>query len=252
MNVHPVARGFERVAEEYERSRPSFPPEAVDHLADRLDLRLGRTLLDLAAGTGKLTRLLAGTGAEVVAVEPLGAMRAKLAKSVPGARILEGVAEAIPLPDGSVDAATVAQAFHWFDRARAYRELHRVLRPGGGLALVWNTRDRSDPFQAELEAVLKPYRDAAAGRDWELDYDDPVRAELFSEYETWRHRWAQEFDRELLAERVCSVSFVANLAAEERERLLQRVLEAASGLPETFSFPYVTEIFLSFRQTQSG
>ena len=189
------------------------------------------------------------TGADVVAVEPLEAMREQLRRATPGAEVVEGVAEAIPLPDASVDAATVAQAFHWFDRDRAYRELHRVLRPGGGLALVWNTRDQSDPLQAAVEAILKPLRDAVAAREWELECDAPVRAELFGEREEWRHAWSQPFDRALLRERVRSISFVAAMEPAEQAALLDRVDAEASGLDEPFEFPYVTEIFICFRHT---
>jgi SAM-dependent methyltransferase len=249
MSVHPVARGFQRAADDYERARPTFPPEAVAFVADRLDLRSGRTVLDLAAGTGKLTRLLAATGAEVIAVEPIRAMRQKLVETTPAARVLDGVAEAIPLPEQSVDAATVAQAFHWFDRERAYHELARVIRPGGALALVWNTRDRSHPLQASLEAILKPYRDAAVARDWNAEYDAAARKELFGEWEEWRHAWAQPFDRGLLTARVASTSFVAGLPEEERRRLLDRVLAVAEGLDEPFAFPYVTEVFICRRHT---
>ena len=249
MTVHPVALGFECAADAYERARPGFPQEAIDHLAARLGLGPGRRVLDLAAGTGKLTRGLATTGADVVAVEPLAAMREQLVAAVPGVETLEGVAEAIPLADASVDAATVAQAFHWFDRPAAYRELARVLRPGGGLALVWNTRDTSDPFQARLEALLKPHRDAAAAREWELEYDDPERERHFGPWEEWTHAWTQEFDRELLVERVRSTSFVAHMEPAEQRAFLEEVVEAAEGLPERFPFPYVTETFICFRHT---
>jgi SAM-dependent methyltransferase len=252
MRIHPVARGFARAADLYEHARPSFPPEAIAFLADRLDLRRGRTVLDLAAGTGKLTRLLVETGADVVAVEPIKEMRAKLVAAAPSVRALAGVAESIPLPDRSIDAATVAQAFHWFDRDRAYRELGRIVRPGGGLALVWNTRDVSDPLQASIEAILKPYRDAVAGRDWKLDYDAPARTELFGDWQEWRHPWAQPFDRELLAARFGSVSFVAALPDAERQTLLNRILEAADGLAEPFSMPYLTEVFICRRHTEAS
>jgi ubiquinone/menaquinone biosynthesis C-methylase UbiE len=247
--IHPIARHFEAAADDYERARPTFPAEAIEHLRRELDLRPGRTVLDLAAGTGKLTRLLVPTGARVVAVEPLSGMRALLERAAPGVEALEGTAEAIPLADESVDAVTVAQAFHWFDLDRAYREIARVLRPGGGLAVVWNARDLSNPLHATIDAELKPHRDALAGREWKQEFDGPVRAELFSDYELWTHVWAQEFDRDLLRTRFRSVSFVQGMPEVEQNALLDRIVAAANGLPERFDFPYVTEIFICRRHT---
>lgn len=247
--IHPIARHFERAADDYERARPTFPAEAIEHLRRELDLRPGRVVLDLAAGTGKLTRLLVRSGARVIAVEPLDGMRAVLEQAAPGVEALVGTAEAIPLPDESLDAVTVAQAFHWFDLDRAYREIHRVLRPGGGLAVVWNARDLSNPLHAAIDAELKPHRDALAGREWKQEFDSAVRAGLFSSYELWAHAWAQEFDRELLRTRFRSVSFVKGMPEPEQTALLDRIVAAAEGLPERFDFPYVTEIFICRRQS---
>src|SRR5947207_16006721 len=125
---HPDSRSFELVADLYERARPGYPPEAIAWLAEQLDLRAGRTVLDLGAGTGKLTRALVATGAHVIAVEPGDAMRAELSRAVPEAQALCGAAEEIPLPDASLDAIAVGQAFHWFRHDEALPELHRVLR----------------------------------------------------------------------------------------------------------------------------
>jgi ubiquinone/menaquinone biosynthesis C-methylase UbiE len=245
-SIHPAARHFDRAADDYERSRPTFPPEAIEHLRRELGLEPGRTVLDLAAGTGKLTRLLVPSGARVVAVEPLPAMRAVLEKAAPDAEALEGTAEAIPLEDGSVDAVTVAQAFHWFDRDAAYREIHRVLRPDGALALVWNSRDSSNPLHAAINEVLRPLRGTASiSHEW----DATARAELFSDFELWTHPWAEPYDRELLRTRIRSISFVAGLPADEQAEVLDRVVAAADGLPERFDFVYVTEIFICRRQT---
>ena len=131
------AASFAGVADVYERSRPGYPEAAVVWLA-------GSTpgdVVDLGAGTGKLTRSLVALGHRVTAVEPLEEMLAQLRASVPAARALTGGAEAIPLPDASIDVVTCAQAFHWFDHDRALAEIARVLRPGGRIALVWNMRD---------------------------------------------------------------------------------------------------------------
>ena len=137
--VHPsAATGFARSVEAYERARPEYPPEAIAWLARELDLRPGRTVVDLAAGSGKLTRPLAALGCEVIAVEPVAEMRAAIGPTATQA--LDGTAEAIPLPDDSADAVTVGQAFHWFDGPKALAEIERVLRPGGALALAWNRR----------------------------------------------------------------------------------------------------------------
>lgn len=161
--LHPATRGF-AAAGVYERGRPGYPAAAVQRMVERLELRPGRTVLDLAAGTGKLTRLLVPTGANVIAVEPLLEMRAELERRVPRVAALAGTAERIPLDDAYVDAVTVASAFHWFDAERALREIRRVLRPGGGVALLWNARDERDPVQAALTGIVAPLRGDAPDR----------------------------------------------------------------------------------------
>ena len=155
--VHPsAATGFARSVEAYERARPEYPPEAIAWLAEALRLRPGRTVVDLAAGSGKLTRPLAALGCEVIAIEPVAEMRAAIG---PTARALDGTAEAMPLPDDSADAVTVGQAFHWFDGPKALAEIERVLRPGGALALVWNRRpSESSALHAAISETIAPYR----------------------------------------------------------------------------------------------
>jgi ubiquinone/menaquinone biosynthesis C-methylase UbiE len=146
---------FDSVAELYERTRPGYADEALTWIAERLPLN---RVLDLGAGTGKLTRQLVGLGADVVAVEPGDAMRAVLERAVPEAEAVAGSAESIPLPDESVDAVTVAQAFHWFRPSEALEEIHRVLRPGGGCALIWNEWDDEDPLVHALNEILARLR----------------------------------------------------------------------------------------------
>ena len=133
MTLHPLAEQFASIADVYERGRPEYAPAVVGALAAELGIAPGAPVLDLAAGTGKLTRALVAAGLDVVAVEPQAPLRERLAATVGSERARDGLAEAIPLPDASVDCVTVAQAFHWFEPEQATREIHRVLRTGGGL-----------------------------------------------------------------------------------------------------------------------
>ena len=244
--VHPVAAaGFSAAADVYERARPSYPAEAIEWLARQVDLREGRTVVDVGAGTGKLTRLLVPTGAHVVAVEPLPAMLERLVEAAPGAEAILGTAEELPLPDASADVITVAQALHWFDQARALPEFRRVLRPGGAVALVWNSRDLDDPLQAELGRVLEPVRKrvpAQVDDDWREPFE---RSPLFGPLEVFRVPSAQLFTADDLCDRVSSTSFVAAMPSEERAQLLESVRALVDGVPEPFQFRYVTEIFVA-------
>jgi SAM-dependent methyltransferase len=231
-----AATGFARSVEAYERGRPEYPPEAIAYLQRALDLRPQRTVVDLAAGSGKLTRQLATLGCEVIAVEPVDEMRAAIGE---GIRALDGTAEAIPLPDASADAVTVAQAFHWFDGPKALAEIARVLRPGGALALVWNRRPvESSPLHAAISDIIAPYRGDApahASGEWREAFAD-------SELSEWRHEFAQRLDADGLADRVGSTSFVAALEDGERERVLARVRALASEGP--VDVPYVCEVYV--------
>jgi SAM-dependent methyltransferase len=237
--VHPVAAaGFASAAEIYERARPSYPQEAIDWLVAQTGLGPGRTVVDLGAGTGKLTRLLLPTGARVVAVEPIPEMRAH----IEGAEVLDGTAEAIPLPDESVDLVTVAQAFHWFDHDRALPELHRVLREGGSLTLVWNMRDLDDPVQRGVEELLEPLRTDVPGQVAGARREPLARSGLFGAARVGEFGYEQRFTTDDLCDRVASTSFVAALPAVQREELLVRIRALTHGLVEPFAFPYKTEV----------
>jgi SAM-dependent methyltransferase len=235
--------GFAAAAEVYERARPSYPQDAVDWIVERADLRPGRLVVDLAAGTGKLTRLLVPSGAELVAVEPVPEMRRKLEEVVPGVEAVAGTAERLPFADGSVDVVTVAQAFHWFDHARALPELHRVLRPDGLLVLVWNSRDLTSPLQLELESLLSHLREgrqlAQLDRSWRAELE---RSPLFGPPEERRFGHVQHLTADGLVDRVHSTSFVAAMKPVDRDELLVRVRALAYGLAEPFAFPYQTEV----------
>ena len=154
MSDSPYARSFGARAQIYDRYRPRYPAAAIDFV---LDGRVPRRILDLGAGTGLLTRDLIGRAPQVLAVEPDDGMREVLATTTPEAEALAGSAERIPVPDASIDAVLVGQAFHWFARPAADRELARVLRPGGVVGLLWNFTDRELPWMSRLyEATELP------------------------------------------------------------------------------------------------
>jgi SAM-dependent methyltransferase len=148
------ARSFGSVAENYDRYRPSYAPAAVDWALGERPLRVA----DVGAGTGILSRLLRQLGHQVVAVEPDGAMRAQLTRVSDGVTALDGTAEDIPLPDGSVDAVVAGQAYHWFDPDRAHPEIARVLRPGGVFAAFWNDADPGTQWTVRLDEIVDGMR----------------------------------------------------------------------------------------------
>jgi SAM-dependent methyltransferase len=228
-----AATGFARAAAEYERGRPDYPPALLAPLNLSPDL----VVLDLAAGTGKLTRLLATTGATVIAVEPVAEMRAALPSSV---RVLAGTAEQIPVDSGTVDLVTVAQAFHWFDGDAALAEIHRVLRPDGRLALVWNRRIEDVPENDAIEAILAPYRAEVPTHrhdQWRPAFE---RTTLFGPLEEHVFPNKQVLDADGMADRVGSISFVASLPDDERAKVLAAARALAADGPVTV--PYRTEV----------
>ena len=235
------ARSFEAVAAEYERWRPDYPVEALRWATQLLALPGGARVLDVGAGTGKLTRRLVELGFDAVAVEPGAAMLDQLRRAVPAAEAHEGSAEAVPLADASVDAAFAGQAYHWFDRERALPELHRVVRPGGGLALLWNWWDERDPLQRELGALVGyaghgPYREEEL--PWPPWFEEVGRTVVESQ---------QESSPDDLVGYLATASGFLVAEAAERDEGLQAVRELASRYGERFAFPRLTYVF-AFRR----
>jgi SAM-dependent methyltransferase len=243
MSVHETAsRAWGSSAEVYERARPGYPPEAIEFFVERFGIGPDSDVLDLAAGTGKLTRALIHTGARVTAVEPLPAMRQMLQQRLPEATVMEGTAEAIPVPDATMDAVTVAQAFHWFDPEPAMHELARVLKPGGGLAAMWNVRDESVEWMAMIRELIEEHKATAPDHrtgDWRKPFESGSPFGPF-ELEVFKH--SQEASRADAIDVFASRSYVASLPDAERAHLLERVAEQLPHT-ETVVIPYITELY---------
>ena len=236
-------RGFEQGAAAYERGRPGYPHEAIEWLRQELELGPGRTVVDVGAGTGKLTRELVGSGATVVAVEPVPGMRSVLEQAVPGVQALDGTAEALPVGDQAVHAIVVAQAFHWFDGPAAVAEFHRALGPGGRLAVIWNRRLREQPLHRAISAIIDPYRGHAP-----THYDDGwseaiVSAGLFAPAGEVEVPFEQDFDADGLVDRVASISYIGALPEAERARVLERVRALAPDAGQPLRLGYTTEAY---------
>jgi SAM-dependent methyltransferase len=245
--LHPLAQQFDAVADAYERGRPGYPAEAVELAARELGLQAGDRVADLGAGTGKLTAALLDAGLDVVAVEPLDAMRARLAAALPDVELLAATAESLPLAGGSLAACFSADAFHWFDADAAAAELHRVLRPRGGVALLWHLPDwGSDPpgWAIELAKLLDSIRSDHPGFT-----ADQGRAgfDRHGGYEPFTHHrvgFTFPTDSERLVANVESISYVA--AHPERERVLGEV-RALTADVEPFDAPLVADVWLTRR-----
>jgi SAM-dependent methyltransferase len=231
---HAQATSFGAAAAAYQRGRPPYPVSAVDWLIPGT----AKSVLDLGAGTGKLTQLLAARDLAVTAVEPLAAMRDELVATIPSADVRDGSAEAIPLQNKAVDAVVVAQAWHWFDPAKALPEIARVLTPGGTLGLVWNIRDHTVPWVAELDRVLHRHSRQ------EIDSSPPIGTP-FRAAERLEIRWEHPLTRAELLDMVASRSYVITMPAKDRDELMHQVAELLDSHLDlrgrkNLTMPYVT------------
>jgi SAM-dependent methyltransferase len=222
--LHPLAQGFDAIADTYERGRPAYPPAVIDRLAAELQVEPGDRVLDLAAGTGKLTKALLAFGLNAVAVEPQQSLRRLLEDTIGVGHALEGTAEAIPLEDGSVAAVTVADAFHWFEPAGALAEIARVLRPGGGLALLACAVDWGGTSWAHevgtVIAALRPEHPLFDGPAWQ----DSVRAAGgWTEPREIQLTFLEQTDAERVIDYIASMSWMAALPRERRTDTLAHV-----------------------------
>jgi SAM-dependent methyltransferase len=241
-----LAGSFGQVADAYERGRPRYPEAALDHLTSELGLDGSSTVVDLAAGTGKLTRDLVPRYDRVIAVEPLDEMRARLGESAPGAEARAGTAEEIPLPQAVADAVFVAQAFHWFDPDKAPPEIARVLRPGGALVPIWNTREEREGWIGQIRDIINRYKGDTPQHeddDWRIGVE---QSGLFEPIQQRNFEQVQEVSRSGAIEVFASRSYVSALPDDQRRRALE---EIAAVVPdeEAITIPYVTEVYWTRR-----
>ena len=244
--IHTAAlEGFSQEAQAYARGRPGYPDALVPWLRGQLQLGPGKAAVDLGAGTGKFTRLMLRTGATVVAVEPIEAMRAQLVENLSDVTVISGAAESMPLGAESVDAVVCAQAFHWFASHEALEEIHRVLVPGGSLGLVWNVRDESCDWVAALNEIITPY-EADAPRFHTGQWRQAFIGDLFTEPQDvtfpYQHVGSAQ---ETIIDRYLSVSFIAALPAREKAQVKRRLLASIDTWPQLkgrseIAFPYWT------------
>jgi SAM-dependent methyltransferase len=242
---------------DYDELRPSYAPEAVAWVAERGSLRSGSVVVDLAAGTGQLSRRFAPLDVDLIAVEPAANMRAVLADRVPTVRIEAGTAEAIPCADRSVDAVVVGNAFHHFERRAAFAELHRVLRPGGVLALFWAWPLEEDqlsiPGVRAIDEVVEATRTsneiATAYRSWS---EVPATPRGFGPFERREFPVTHVIPSARLADLYATSSDVASLPTESRDSLLERIRELSRGLPETLHMRGRTVVDLCERVDDEG
>jgi ubiquinone/menaquinone biosynthesis C-methylase UbiE len=242
---HMAARGFAAAAKAYVEGRPEYPPAIETWLTEDLGLSAGKSALDLAAGTGKFSQRLLTTGASVTVVEPVQAMLDELIRRYPEIDAKRGTAQSIPLDDESMDAVVSAQAFHWFATAEALREIHRVLKPGGSLGLVWNVRDENVPWVAALSRIMKPFEGDAPryhSQQWRRVFPaegfSPLREKRFVNLHTGP-------PEKVIVERVLSVSFMAALPPPAQEQVKAQLREVIASYPELtgkaeVAFPYET------------
>lgn len=241
-----LSRSFGREAGTYEQGRPDYQPLAVAWMLEQVADRTPMRVADVGAGTGKLARVVQRLGAQVVAVDPDPRMLAGLNAAVPGVPTFLGTAEALPLPDASVDAVVLGQAWHWVDVERACREIGRVLRPGGTLGLIWNVRDESVDWVARITDITE-----SSHAELLLATSGPMVAEPFGELEHRTWRWARSLDRSALFAMVRSRS--AYLTAGDSAKALidarlGELFDQVGAVGDALvDLPYVTHVHRTTR-----
>ncbi|MEM5340802.1 class I SAM-dependent methyltransferase [Paraburkholderia azotifigens] len=249
---HAASEGYTKGADTYVKGRPDYPPELAGWLKGDLALGPGKIAVDLGAGTGKFTPRIVETGAQVIAVEPVATMREKLAAALPQVDVRDGTAQRLPLDDASVDAVLCAQSFHWFASREALAEIHRVLKPGGHLGLVWNVRDARVPWVAQLDAIVNACEGDAPRYhtgEWRNAFPAVGFSELEERHMPHGHTGPAE---DVIVTRVHSTSFILAMppgqwAEVERDVRALIASEPALASRDVVTVPYVTYAFCATR-----
>lgn len=244
-----AAKGFQVSTDAYERGRPNYPQDAINYIVQELGLGPQTIVADLAAGTGKMTRMLQASGSQIVAIEPVEGMRKKFASQLPKIEVLNGTAERMPLASQSLDAIVVAQAFHWFNGNLALQEIHRVLKPNAKMALVWNVRDENIEWVAKLNEIIDPYEKGAPRYRhgaWKKAFSTTT---LYSDLKYSQFTNIQTGDIEMIVDRISSISFIASLSELELKSVQDQVRKLVEGHLQTagtdiVEMPYRTDVFV--------
>lgn len=236
-----LARSFESIGAEYHRFRPGFPESA----ADLIFPERATVALDLGAGTGKFTELIVHRAATTIAVEPSDAMRAVLVDKLPGVEAVAGTAEDIPVESDTVSVVTVAQAFHWFDRDKAAAEIHRVLKQGGTLALLWNHADPECDWDRACARVLF----SALGEPAAATAAASTELPGFVLREHQEISWSEQIRRDDYLGRWSTVSSFLVAATDQRREYLGQLNAILDASPQTsaeavLTLPQVTDVYV--------
>ena len=249
--IKRIVQSFGEVADDYDRGRPGYAPEAIDFLTREFSITPETRVLDVGAGTGKLTAQMQATGAQVAALEPVEGMRRRLAENLPDVRVVDGSAESITLANESIDIIVCGQSFHWFHTEEALRDFYRVLRPGGGLGLLWNNRQVSAGWTEEITRIMDRHEPASrqidASATWPTAFE---RVGLFSPLQKQQFEHSHLVDVQTLLAAVKSRSYIASLNEPDQRRVLDEVLEVVHTHPDLkdrdlFELPYITDLYWS-------
>lgn len=238
-SIHDAAaEGYEQQSDAYVAARPSYHPAAIDALVEHFGTA---DWVEVGAGTGKATTALVERGVDVTAIEPVAAMRAKLAEALPTVTVLEGTSEAMPIDDDSAAVVLASQSMHWFDHGPALDEIARVLRPGGSLVTLWNVRDQREPWVQEYTKIS----DRHAGDTprwhtmvWRRAIEGDARFALADE-RSWPNPHPSSPD--LAVARLLSTSFIGALDADTQQGLANELRAVVEPLGPSFDYPYTTQ-----------